>query len=321
MNGDKMKPISIVFMGTPDIAVTMLSRIVDDGYQVIGVVTQPDKKVGRRQEIRMSEVKQFALAHSIAVYQPVHIREEYQAIMDLHADLIVTCAYGQFVPQVLLDSPMYGSINVHASLLPKLRGGAPIHKAIMYGEKETGMSIMRMLPKMDAGAVMAQCRLPIGNDEVTGELYDRLAAAGADLLSESIPEIINGTAVFVEQDEAEATFAYTISKAEEAIDFSQNVQQVYNHIRSLIPFPVAYGDIEGKRVKFHKAHMRKQAHDAVYGEVLGLLDGGFAIAAQGGLIIIDEIQMEGKSRMDATALCHGSGKALVHKCFIIPEVK
>ena len=153
--------MKILFMGTPDIAVSMLKQILADGYDVIGVVTQPDKKAGRKQELKMSEVKQCALQHNIPVYQPVRIKDDYKDLMMLGADLIVTCAYGQFIPSELLEAPTYGSINVHASLLPKLRGGAPIHKAIIYGEKETGMSIMRMVKAMDAGAVMAQCKVRI----------------------------------------------------------------------------------------------------------------------------------------------------------------
>ena len=215
--------MKILFMGTPDIAVSMLKQILADGYDVIGVVTQPDKKAGRKQELKMSEVKQCALQHNIPVYQPVRIQDDDKDLMMLGADLIVTCAYGQFIPSELLEAPTYGSINVHASLLPKLRGGAPIHKAIIYGEKETGMSIMRMVKAMDAGAVMAQCKVRIEETDTAGSLYDKLAEAGAKLLSESIVKIKEGKAVFVEQQEEKATFAYTISKEEEFISFDRDI--------------------------------------------------------------------------------------------------
>lgn len=310
-----MKKLKILFMGTPDIAVSMLEQIIKDGHEVVGVVTQPDKKAGRKQELKMSEVKQCALAHGIPVYQPIRIKEDHEELLELPLDLIVTCAYGQFIPQVVLDAPLYGSINVHASLLPKLRGGAPIHKAIIYGEKETGMSIMRMVKAMDAGAVMAQCRVAITQEDTAGTLYDKLAAAGAKLLSESVQKIAEGTAVFVEQKEEEATFAYTISKEEEFVSFQREVHTVYDHIRGLIPFPVAHGLIEGRKVKFHKVRMLESDTSHAPGEVIGLRDGAFAIAAKNGYLLIDEIQMEGKARTDARSFFNGTGKQLVGKRF------
>lgn len=308
--------MKILFMGTPDIAVSMLKQILADGYDVIGVVTQPDKKAGRKQELKMSEVKQCALQHNIPVYQPVRIKDDYKDLMMLGADLIVTCAYGQFIPSELLEAPTYGSINVHASLLPKLRGGAPIHKAIIYGEKETGMSIMRMVKAMDAGAVMAQCKVRIEETDTAGSLYDKLAEAGAKLLSESIVKIKKGKAVFVEQQEEKATFAYTISKEEEFISFDRDISKVYDHIRGLIPFPVGHGIINNKKVKFHKVRKVEKAIYSKPGEVLGLLDGGFAIAAVNGYVLIDEIQMEGKAKTDAKAFFNGAGKQLVGQCFL-----
>ena len=308
--------MKILFMGTPDIAVSMLKQILADGYDVIGVVTQPDKKAGRKQELKMSEVKQCALQHNIPVYQPVRIKDDYKDLMMLGADLIVTCAYGQFIPSELLEAPTYGSINVHASLLPKLRGGAPIHKAIIYGEKETGMSIMRMVKAMDAGAVMAQCKVRIEETDTAGSLYDKLAEAGAKLLSESIVKIKEGKAVFVEQQEEKATFAYTISKEEEFISFDRDISKVYDHIRGLIPFPVGHGIINNKKVKFHKVRKVEKAIYSKPGEVLGLLDGGFAIAAVNGYVLIDEIQMEGKAKTDAKAFFNGAGKQLLGHCFL-----
>ena len=308
--------MKILFMGTPDIAVSMLKQILADGYDVIGVVTQPDKKAGRKQELKMSEVKQCALQHNIPVYQPVRIKDDYKDLMMLGADLIVTCAYGQFIPSELLEAPTYGSINVHASLLPKLRGGAPIHKAIIYGEKETGMSIMRMVKAMDAGAVMAQCKVRIEETDTAGSLYDKLAEAGAKLLSESIVKIKEGKAVFVEQQEEKATFAYTISKEEEFISFDRDISKVYDHIRGLIPFPVGHGITNNKKVKFHKVRKVEKAIYSKPGEVLGLLDGGFAIAAVNGYVLIDEIQMEGKAKTDAKAFFNGAGKQLVGQCFL-----
>lgn len=314
-----MKKCKILFMGTPDIAVSMLQRILADGYQVIGVVTQPDKKAGRKQELKIPEVKQCAMAHDIPVYQPLKIKDAIEELMMLDIDLIVTCAYGQFIPSRLLEYPNFGSINVHASLLPKLRGGAPIHKAIINGERETGMSIMRMVKAMDAGAVMAQCVVSINEDDTTGDLYDKLAVAGADLLSESIPQILDGTACFKEQDEELASFAYTISKEEEYIDFSMPLQKVYDHIRGLIPFPVGYALLEGKKMKFHKARKLIKAHEHQAGKVIGLIEQGFAIACDGGYILLDELQMEGKAKCDAKSFYNGAGRNLIGKRFLYKD--
>lgn len=307
--------IKILFMGTPSIAVSMLERIVKDGYEVIGVVTQPDKKFGRKQQIKMSEVKQFALENHIPVYQPIAIKDSIEEINQLHPDLIVTCAYGQFIPTAILEAPTYGSVNVHASLLPKLRGGAPIHKAIINGESKTGMSIMRMVKKMDAGAVMSQCEVAIEDTDTTGTLYEKLSSAGAQLLSESIPKIIDGSAVFKEQNEEEATFAYTISKEEEFVSFHRDVKTVYNHIRGLIPMPVGYGIINEKKVKFHKVRYIQTDTQFQLGEVVGMKDEGFAIACRNGYIVVDELQMEGKAKTDAKSFYNGVGKQMVGQCF------
>lgn len=298
-------------MGTPNIAVSMLKRILADGYEVIGVVTQPDKKVGRKQIVQMPPVKEVALQEGIPVFQPYKIAQDYEEILALEVDLIVTCAYGQFIPQRVLEAPTYGSINVHASLLPKLRGGAPIHKAIINGDQETGISIMRMVKKMDAGAVMAQCVVAIDEDETNGTLYDKLAIAGADLLSQSIPKLIDGTAQFIEQDEDKATFAYTISKEEEHVDFTKPLQQVYDHIRGLIPAPAGYAVVNGKKMKFHKVRKTTGNHTHEAGEIIGLQDGALAVAVEGGYILLDELQMEGKARVDAKAFYNGAGKNLI----------
>ena len=314
-----MKTCKILFMGTPDIAVSMLDRILKDGYEVVGVVTQPDKKAGRKQQLKMPEVKVRALKEGLNIYQPMKIKDAVEELMQLDIDLIVTCAYGQFIPSKLLEYPTYGSINVHASLLPKLRGGAPIHKAIIHGDKQTGMSIMRMVKAMDAGAVMRQCIVDIEEDDTTGILYDKLAKAGAQLLSECIPDIISGNAVFHEQEEGEATFAYTIQKEEEYIDFSMPLQKVYDHIRGLIPFPIGYAKIDGKNMKFYQARKKVQQHAHTAGEIIGLMDGGFGVAVDGGYILLDELQLEGKAKCDAKSFYNGAGRNLIGKRFVYKD--
>lgn len=305
----------IVFMGTPDIACSMLQQLLKDGYDVVGVVSQPDKKVGRKQEVKMSEVKCLALAHDLPVFQPVKISEDYEQIKAWKPDLIVTCAYGQFIPQALLTFPTFGSINVHASLLPKLRGGAPIHWAVIQGETTTGMSIMRMVKKMDAGAVMAQREVPIEENDTMGDVYEKLKVCGAALLHDSIPKLLNGTAEFIEQEEAQATFGYNISKEEERIDFQKELQDIYNHMRGLIPFPVSYGLCHGKKVKFHKVRKLVQTHNHQIGELCGLMKDGYAIAVKGGYILLDELQIEGKGKVDAKAFANGQGRSWQGTCF------
>lgn len=304
----------IVFMGTPDIACGMLQQLIDDDYEIVGVVSQPDKKVGRKQELKMTEVKQLALKHQLNVFQPISIKEDYQQIMDWEPDLIVTCAYGQFIPQRLLDYPRFGSINVHASLLPKLRGGAPIHWAIIQGHKETGISIMRMVQKMDAGAVMAQKSVAILDDDTTGDVYEKLKICGAELLHESIPKLLNQTAAFVEQDEKTATFAYNISKENEKIDLNQDIHTIYNHIRGLIPFPIGYIYHDDKKIKLHKVRKKECSHDCRIGECCGLIEDGYAIAVNGGYILLDELQVEGKAKVDAKAFANAQGRTWLHSC-------
>lgn len=304
----------VVFMGTPDIACAMLQRLLDDGYDVVGVVTQPDKKVGRKQELKMSEVKQLALAHQLPVFQPEKIAQDYEPILAWKPDVIITCAYGQFIPQAVLEAPAYGSINVHASLLPKWRGGAPIHWAIIHGDTQSGISIMRMVKKMDAGAVMAQAAVDIDPDDTMGDVYEKLKVCGADLLSKSLPVLCAGKAVFVEQQEEEATFGYNIRKEEEKIDITKDLDSVYNHIRGLIPFPVGYAYMDGKKLKFHKVRKLSQSHTHAIGECVGMMEKGYAIALQGGYLILDEVQVEGKARVDAKAFYNGQGKQWIGKC-------
>lgn len=305
----------IVFMGTPNIACSMLQQLIDDGYDVVGVVSQPDKKVGRKQELKMSEVKQLALSYDIPVFQPIKINEDYEQIKEWNPDLIVTCAYGQFIPQHILELPTYGSINVHASLLPKLRGGAPIHWAVIQGDKTTGMSIMRMVKKMDAGGVMAQRSVTIDELDTMGDVYEKLKICGASLLHDSIPNLLNGTAVFKEQDEAQATFGYNISKEEERIDFTKDINTIYNHMRGLIPFPVSYGICHGKKIKFHKVRKKEANHNLKVGELCGIMEDGYAIAVKGGYILLDELQIEGKAKVDAKAFANGQGRSWQGICF------
>ena len=203
--------MKVIFMGTPDFAVPVLEGLIEN-YEVILVVSQPDKKVGRKQELKNTPIKEVALKHNIPVFQPVKIREDYQEIIDLNPDIIVTCAYGQIIPKAILDCPKLGCINVHASLLPKLRGGAPIHKAIIDGYKTTGITIMYMDVKMDDGDIISQKEIDITDDDNLESLHDKLSVLGKELLLETLPSIIDGTNERIKQNEDEVTFAYNIKR-------------------------------------------------------------------------------------------------------------
>lgn len=306
-----MKNSRIVFMGTPDFACGILQRLIDEQYNVVAVVSQPDKKTGRKQVLTPTPVKQLALKRGIEVVQPISIKTEYESVLAYHPDLIITCAYGQIVPVALLSA--VHCINVHASLLPRNRGGAPIHKAIIYGEKVTGVSIMEMAKQMDAGAVCAVKKVEIEEDDTMGDLHDKLMKCGADCLIEVLPSILDHTAVFVAQDEDAATFSYNVSKEEEKIDFSKTLQEVYDHIRGLIPYPVGYAYLDGKKMKFHKARKQECDHCEPAGKILGFDDAAMLVAVEGGILRVLELQMEGKSRCSAVDFKNGAGRNAVGK--------
>ena len=251
-----MKDLKVVFMGTPSFSVPVLQGLIDN-YNVVGVVTQPDKEVGRHKELEFSPIKKLALEHNIKVVQPVKIRNEFESVLELNPDIIVTCAYGQIIPVEILDYPKYKCINVHASLLPKYRGGAPIHKAIMDGEHETGITIMYMAPGMDDGDIISQEKIEIGENETLTELSERLSALGKDLLLKTLPSIINGTNDRIKQDESLVSFAKIIKKEDEVIDFSDTALNVHNKIRALSRVPGGYSILDGKRVKFYKSRVEK----------------------------------------------------------------
>ena len=244
-----MKDAKIIFMGTASFSKQVLEKLLENNYNVVAVVTQPDRFVGRKKVLTMPEVKEVALASGIPVYQPLKIKEEYQEIIALEPDLIITAAYGQIVPEAVLNAPKIGCINVHASLLPKYRGGAPVHYAIMEGEEVTGVTIMYMVKKMDAGNIISQVEVPIGAEETTGELYERLSIAGAELLLETLPSVLAGTNESIAQDESLVTYSPTISHEQEKIDFSKSALRVYNQVRGMNPWPGAYTTYQGKVVK------------------------------------------------------------------------
>ena len=297
----------IVFMGTPDFSVPVLEGLIKN-YDVIGVVTQPDKEVGRKQEIEFSPIKKIAISNGIKVLQPNKIRVEYQDVLDLNPDMIVTCAYGQIIPKEILDYPKYGCINVHASLLPKYRGGAPIHRAIINGEKETGITIMYMDIGMDSGDIIEQKKITITDEMYLEELHDKLSEIGRDLLLETIPKILDGTNQRIKQNEDEVTLAKIIKREDELIDFDDTTVNVYNKIRGLSPFPCSYSVLDGKIVKIYKAEKAENESKVNPGEIISCDKKGIHVKTKDGAIIIKELKMEGKKKMDVLSFLNGVDK-------------
>ncbi len=300
--------MKVVFMGTPSFAVPVLQGLIDN-YDVVLVVTQPDKKIGRHQNLRMSPIKELALEYDISVFQPEKIRVDYQKILDSKPDMIVTCAYGQIVPKIILDCPKFGCINVHASLLPKLRGGAPIHKAIMEGYSSTGITIMYMDVGMDDGDIISQSEIPILDSDNLESLHDKLSLLGAKLLLDTIPSILDGTNERIKQISDEVTYAYNIKREEEHIDFSKTSLEVYNLIRGLSPNPAANAILFGQEMKICESRLfSKNYLNHVYGEIVEVLKEGIVVVTGDGSILLTKVKPFGKKMMDASSYVNGVGK-------------
>lgn len=304
----------IVFMGTPDFAALVLEGLITNDYNVVGVVTQQDKKVGRKQILTFSPVKEVALKYNLPLFQPHKIRLDYQDILALNPDLIITCAYGQILPSEVLDYPKYKCINTHASLLPKYRGGAPIQWSIINGEKETGVSIMYMDEKMDEGDILYQRAIPIEKSDTSSSMFEKLAVLALDMLLEYLPLFFNGDIDPVKQDHSQATYAYNIQKTDEFISFDEDVIKVYNHIRGLLNNPGAYGIIDGKKIKFLAVDYSDKLMGKP-GEFIGLVDKKIAIGCNDGTLLVSVLQQEGKKALSATDFFNGSGKNLVSKYY------
>lgn len=307
--------MKVVFMGTPDFAVPVLEGLIEN-YDVVGVVSQPDKEVGRRRILTPTEVKKVALEHGIEVFQPEKIRNDYQNILDLEPDIIVTCAYGQIIPKEILNYPRLGCINVHGSLLPKLRGGAPIHHAIIDGLEETGMTIMYMDAKMDSGDIISQRAIKIEESDTVETLWDKMSLLGKELLLDTMPSIIDGTNDRIKQDESQVTFGFNIKREEEHLDFNKTSREVFNHIRGLSPMPSAYAVLDDKEMKIYRSIISDKKYKATCGEVVDVTKEGIVVATSDGAIIITDLKPFGKKRMDATSYVNGVGKNnLIGKVF------
>lgn len=311
-----MKQIRIIFFGTTEFASGILQTLIDEEYNVVAVVSQPDKPVGRKHTIQMTPTHVLADQYQIPVIQPDLLKEHVDDVLRYEPELILTCAYGQFVPVRILEYPRYGCINVHPSLLPKYRGGAPIHHAVMGGETETGVSLIQMTKAMDAGDIYARVTTPLGKDETMAELNERLLVLSKQLVKDHLEDYIAGKLVGQPQDDSKVILGLNITKEEEKVQFAvEDVQTLYNHIRGLIDWPMPYGVIDGKRIKFCKVRMRKEDHQARQGEILGFKNHAMEVASIGGIIEVYELQPEGKSRMTADAYANGAGRNMIGKVF------
>ena len=298
----------ILFMGTPDFAAVSLERLIADGHEICGVFTQPDKPRNRN-KVTFSPVKECALAHDLPVYQPVTLKDgtALETVRQLAPELIVVVAYGRILPEDLLKIPTYGSINVHASLLPKYRGAAPINRAILDGETETGVSIMYLVKELDAGDVLRVAKTPIGPEETAPELWDRLAALGAQALSETIPTLADGTAVATPQDGTKATYAAMLSRELSPVDWTRPAHAVSCQVRGLLPWPCASTYvINGEPMKLYAVKETGETTSAAPGTIVAAGKQGIDIACgDGKLLRVTELQAQGGKRMAAGAYLLG----------------
>lgn len=289
----------VVFMGTPDIAATCLKQILADGFDVVGVYTQPDRPKGRGMKLTASPVKEVALSANIPVYQPENFREEetVQQLRDLKPDICAVVAYGRILPQKVLDVPGLGCINIHASLLPKYRGSAPYQWAVLNGEKETGVTAMYLCREMDAGDMIDKVATPIDENETAGELLDRLALLGAELLSKTLTRFTQGQVSGEKQDPEQVSYAPMLDKQLCPIDWNKTARQVHDQVRGLQPWPVATMQLQGKNFKVHET--RVVSGSGTPGQILGLSKTGLTIACGQGAVEILTLQAEGGKRMRA----------------------
>lgn len=291
--------MKIVFMGTPDIAVGCLQKIIDEKHEILGVVTQPDKPVGRGKKMGMPPVKELALKYDIPVYQPIKARDEefVQVLRELNPDLIVVVAFGQILPKSILDIPKLGCVNVHVSLLPKYRGAAPINWVIINGEEKTGVTTMYMDEGLDTGDMILTSEFAL-NDEITaGELHDIMKEEGALLLKETIDLISKGEAPRIPQNHEEFTYAPMMNKTLGQIDFSKSAKEIHNLVRGVNPWPSAYTTYKGQTMKVWKTKVLNETSDKHPGTILKVDKEGIRVSTKDNVLLIKEIQMPGKKRV------------------------
>ncbi len=301
------KDLNMVFMGTPDLAATVLQALLEDGYKVSAVVTQPDKPKGRGKALAFSPVKELALKHNIPVLQPERAKDEafVEELRAFKPDIITVAAYGKILPKAILDMPKYGCINVHTSLLPDYKGAAPIQWAVLNGEKETGVTIMYMDEGCDTGDIISAERVAIAADETGGGLHDKLAVLGGELLVRTLPSILDGSCSRTPQEKGVGRYVGMIDKSLGALDFSRPAEELERYIRGLDPWPCAFTKLEGKLLKLWKAQVISESATEKPGTVLEGDKKALRVATGEGILAITELQPEGKRRMRTEEYLNG----------------
>lgn len=306
--------MKVVFMGTPDFSVKILEA-VHQKYGVDLVVTQPDKSVGRKKVITHPPVKEKALELNIPVFQPRKIKEDFETILNYQPDIIITAAYGQIIPKEVINYPRLGCLNVHGSLLPLLRGGAPIQRAIKRQHNTTGVTIMYMAQKMDSGDIISKRSIPILKDDTSGILFEKLSVLGRDLLIDTLPSVIEGTNDRVKQDESLVTFAYNLKREEEKIDWNQSCETINAHVRAFTPAPSCYTTIDGKQLKILRVRECKKSpidySDKENGQIVEINPKSIAVKVKNGIVKIKAVQLAGKKPQDVKVFMNGAGRNLI----------
>lgn len=298
----------VVFMGTPDFSVGTLQAILDAGHEIVGVVTQPDKPKGRGKSVQMTPVKELAVQHELPVYQPIKVRdpEFVEVLKTLEPEVIVVVAFGQIIPKSILDIPRYGCINVHASLLPKYRGAAPIQWAVLNGEKESGVTIMYMDTGLDTGDMLSKVIVPLEQEETAGSLFEKLSTAGAKALVDILPQLESGSVQPEKQpQESPNDYARMISKADGKLDFTRPAEELERWVRGMSPWPSAFTSLHGKTLKVWKTTVQDRKTEMGPGTVVGADRTGIYVQTGDGVLCIEELQLEGKKRMTADAFLRG----------------
>ncbi len=304
-NMDKAN-LRIVFMGTPSISAYVLEELIKNGYNIIGVIAQEDKPVGRKKIIIPVPTKEVALKYNIPIFQPVKIRKDYQFLIDINPDIIITLAYGQIVPQAVLDIPRLGCLNLHGSLLPKYRGAAPIQYALINNDKVTGMTLMEMTKEMDAGRMFGKKELIIEEEDNSTSLFKKMGVVAKDLILELLPLYVDGKLKGIPQDESLVSFAPSIKVEEEKLNLDDSINKILGYIRALSDEPGGYlNSIDGK-LKIYKAKKYSLDTNHEIGEIISMDKKGFLLQVKGGVISLLEVQKEGKKRMDASSFINGN---------------
>lgn len=303
----------IIFMGTPSFSVPILEGLLEQGYDVLAVVTQPDRPVGRKRVITPPPVKEAALKQQLLVLQPEKISgsPEMEQVIELAPDIIVTAAFGQFLPEKILKAPTFGAINVHASLLPKYRGGAPVHYSIIEGEKETGVTIMEMVKKMDAGDILAQKAIPITKQDDVGTMFERLSMVGKELLLETLPKILANEVIPIPQDETKVSFSPNISREQEKIDWHKTAEEIDNQVRGMRPWPTAFTTYKETTWKLWKVVPLSETTTAEVGTIIRRTKKELWIACgEGTVLSIAVLQPSGKGKLAIQDFLNGVGKSV-----------